>query len=600
MTREQIKEQYLIAAEKFRLAESKEDRLLITLSVLRLIIFIGGLILIWFAFSFSHLIGLLISLAVISFFLYLLKQYAAHSVKKLLLRNQGLINRNEAEAVSGNLSSFEPGEAYIDTSHDFSNDVDLFGNMSLFQYINRTIMGYGRDILASWISDPFTLSTELERRQEAINELASKMQWRHEFLAKGMNKELEKNHISGILQWMTESDKINSSPMGRTLIYILPLAAIVSLFLLVFGILPYQVFTCFFLVNLLYITTGLKEINRVHLVLSKKYEYLSSIDRLLKSFDNEIFTSEILNRIKINISGDKVSANVAVKKLANLIQTFDSRLNILISFTLNGLLLWDYHSIRRLEKWKAEYKDRFPVWLEMLGEVDAYISLGNYTFNNPDFIFPVISDAGTIFSARGLGHQLIDESKRVCNDFTLTKSGTVCIITGANMAGKSTFLRTVAINYILAMAGAPVCAKEMEFTPLKLFTSMRTTDSLSHNESYFYAELKRLKLLKSRIESGESMFFILDEILKGTNSADKSLGSGLFLKKLVELNATGLIATHDTSLGEMEKAHPGKVVNKCFEIEIDGEIILFDYKLHEGITQKMNAALLMRQMGILE
>ena len=600
MTREQIKEHYLIAAEKFRLAESKEDRLLITLSVLRLILFVGGLILIWFAFSFSQLIGLLTSLAVISFFLFLLKQYAAHSVKKILLRNQGLINWNEAEAVSGNLSSFEPGEAYIDTTHDFSNDVDLFGNMSLFQYINRTITGYGRDILASWISDPFVLSNELGNRQEAVKEVAAKMIWRQEFLAKGMSKELEKSHISGILRWMGEKDNINSSKLGKALIYILPPLAIVSLCLLVIGILPYQVFVCFFLFNLFYITTGLKKINGVHLVLSKKYEYLSSIDRLLKSFDNETFTSEILNEIKVNISGDKVSANVAVKKLANLTQTFDSRLNILVSFTLNGLLLWDYHSIRRLEKWKAEYKDQFPVWLEMLGVVDAYISLGNYTYNNTDFVFPVISDRHTVFSARNLGHQLIDESKRVSNDFTLAKSGTVCIITGANMAGKSTFLRTIAINYILAMAGAPVCAKEMEFTPLKLFTSMRTTDSLSHNESYFYAELKRLKLLKLRIESGELMFFILDEILKGTNSADKSLGSGLFLKKLVELNATGLIATHDTSLGEMEKPNPGKVINKCFEIEIDGEIIIFDYKLHEGITQKMNAALLMRQMGILE
>jgi DNA mismatch repair ATPase MutS len=539
-------------------------------------------------------------LAVISSFLYLLKQYAAHSVKKILLENQGLINRNEADAVSGNLSSFEPGESYIDTGHDFSNDVDLFGPLSLFQYLNRTVTGYGRDLLAGWISDPFALSNELEHRQEAIKELASKMMWRQEFLAKGMNKELEKSHISGILRWMEERDNINSSSIGKSLIYALPLATIVSLFLLFIGILPYQVFICIVLLNLFYITTGLKKINRVHLVLSKKYEYLSSIDRLLKSFDNEIFTSEILNTIKVNISSDKVSANVAVKKLANLIQTFDSRLNILVSFTLNGLLLWDYHSIRRLEKWKAEYKDRFPVWLEMLGVVDAYISLGNYTYNNPDFVFPVISDKGTIFLARNLGHQLIDESKRVCNDFTLSKSGIVCIITGANMAGKSTFLRTIAINYILAMAGAPVCAKEMEFTPLKLFSSMRTADSLSHNESYFYAELKRLKLLKSRIESGESVFFILDEILKGTNSADKSLGSGLFLKKLLELNATGLIATHDTSLGDMENKYQGRVVNKCFEIEIDGEIIIFDYKLHEGVTQKMNAALLMRQMGILE
>jgi DNA mismatch repair ATPase MutS len=239
----------------------------------------------------------------------------------------------------------------------------------------------------------------------------------------------------------------------------------------------------------------------------------------------------------------------------------------------------------------------------MLGEVDAYISLGNYAFNNPDFVYPVISDNThntNVFSVKNLGHQLIEESKRVCNDFVLESRGTVCIISGANMAGKSTFLRTIAVNYILGMAGAPVCATEMSFIPSKLFTSMRTTDSLSDNESYFYAELKRLKTLKSRIEKGEPVFFILDEILKGTNSADKSSGSKLFLKKLIENGGTGLIATHDTSLGEMESDYGGLIINKCFEIEIEGEIIKFDYKLQNGITKKMNAGLLMKQMGILD
>ena len=217
-----------------------------------------------------------------------------------------------------------------------------------------------------------------------------------------------------------------------------------------------------------------------------------------------------------------------------------------------------------------------------------------------DLFIPSISERSFCFLPSRHGHPLISEDKRVCNDFILEHAGSVCIISGANMSGKSTFLRTVAVNYILGMAGAPVCAAEMIFTPLKLFTSMRTTDSLSDNESYFYAELKRLKMLKSEIERGEPVLFILDEILKGTNSADKSLGSKLFMKRIVELGGTGLIATHDTSLGEMENEYPGVVINKCFEIEIEGETIKFDYKLQNGITHKMNAAILMKQMGILE
>jgi DNA mismatch repair ATPase MutS len=236
----------------------------------------------------------------------------------------------------------------------------------------------------------------------------------------------------------------------------------------------------------------------------------------------------------------------------------------------------------------------------MLGTIDAYICLGNYSYNNPDHVFPSFSVGSSMFSAKKLGHPLITADERVSNDFEIADKGKICVITGANMAGKSTFLRTMAVNYILAMTGAPVCAVEMEFSPVKLFTSMRTTDSLSNHESYFYAELKRLRLLKSKVEKGEPVLFILDEILKGTNSADKSLGSKLFVKRLIEAGGTGLIATHDISLGELESDYPDNVFNKCFEVEIDGENIRFDYILRDGVTHKMNAALLMKQMGILD
>jgi hypothetical protein len=399
---------------------------------------------------------------------------------------------------------------------------------------------------------------------------------------------------------MQEKALFSSSALNKILILSLPALAIVSLILAITGVLPYPVFVFIFLGNLLYIAGGLKKINNIHNALSRKYKFLSSIDRLLKAFENESFNSPLLNDVKLNISGDDISAAGSVRKLGRLLQAFDTRNNQIIGLVLNGMLLWDYQSIMRLEKWKSDYKRMFPVWLNMIGQVDAFISLGNYVYNNPDFVFPVESENYEVFSAKNLGHQLIDERKRVCNDFSLGKKGTVCIISGANMAGKSTFLRTVAVNYILAMTGAPVCASEMNFIPGKLFTSMRTMDSLSNNESYFYAELRRLFILKSRIESGEPVFFILDEILKGTNSADKSKGSLLFLEKIVEKGGTGLIATHDTSLGKMESDHPGTVINKCFEIEIDGENIRFDYKIQEGITQKMNAVLLMNQMGILD
>ncbi len=533
-------------------------------------------------------------------FLWLIKLFSAHSKRKEFLRNLILINQNEAEALSGNFSAFDEGSSYIDIRHDFSFDVDLFGASSLFQYLNRTVTGYGRDILAGWLSDPFKLAGDFAQRQKAVSELAVKDKWRHQFMASGMGTPLEKNDISELLQWIGAKEGMRRSSIKEFLNFALPVSAIVTLLLLITGILPYHIFILIFLINLLYITLGLKKINEVHNALTKKYNFLSSMYGLLMAFEDESFSSTELNKIKVNISGETASAAYSVRKLGKLIQAFDTRNNQLVGVILNGLLLWDYQSISRLEKWKSEYRTLFPVWLEMVGQVDAYISLGNYAFNNPAFAYPEESVNFDVFSATDLGHQLIDENKRVCNNFSLGRKGTVCIISGANMAGKSTFLRTIAINYILGMTGAPVCAKDMKFIPGKLFTSMRTIDSLSDNESYFYAELRRLNMLKSKIENGEPVFFILDEILKGTNSADKSTGSKLILQRIIAGGGTGLIATHDTSLGNLESEYPGVIINKCFEIEIDGENISFDYKLHDGITQKMNAVFLMRQMGILD
>ena len=599
MTINQLKERYLDSALFYRHLEKKEEKRIIFISALRLLTFFGGAVIIWIGFTKSNFAGSVLILILIVLFLGLLKLFSVHSEKRDFFESLAIINQNESDALSGNLSAFDSGKLYSDIKHDFSYDVDLFGTSSLFQFINRTVTGYGRDILAGWLSDPYDLSKDLSSRQEAIRELSSKDKWRQEFMASGMKTPLEKSEISGLLKWIEERGVISSSPVKKSLIYILPITAIISILLWATGIVEYSVPAFIFLSDLIYIASGIKRTNDIHKSLTRKYNFLSSMNQLLKAFENESFSSPFLNEIKQNISGKELSASVSVKKLGRLIQAFDSRNNMVVGFVLNGLLLWDYLSILRLERWKSEYRSFFPVWLEMIGRVDAYISLGNYTFNNPDFAFPEISDNGEMFFATDLGHQLIEMSKRVTNNFSLGKKGTVCIISGANMAGKSTFLRTIAINYILAMTGAPVCASKMKFIPGKVFTSMRTTDSLSDNESYFYAELRRLNTLKSRIEKGEPVFFILDEILKGTNSEDKSTGSKLFLERIIANRGTGLLATHDTSLGKLEIEYPGLIINKCFEIEIDGENIRFDYKIHDGITQKMNAVFLMKQMGIL-
>jgi hypothetical protein len=591
-------EKYRLTAELNNLLCQKQKKILFTLSLLRLLVFITGTGLTIAGFLLSPLAGIISLIFSIVLFLFLLNRYVIHLERKEFLENLVTINRNEIKALSGDLTPFNNGSKWINPDHDFSNDIDLFGNDSLFHFLNRTVTGQGREVLSYWLNEPYKISGAIKIRQEAIKELSPIIEWRQEFMAHGIGKSLEKEDIEGLLDWLNDKSGFLSSAFLRIAIWLFPGLTLTSLILLCIGYVPYSVFTIFFLFNLLLILLKIRNTGKIHNQVSRKHTYLSSLSRLLSTFENGSFESEFMREIKNKISAGDLSAVRSIKKLSRIIQSFDSRLNLLVGFILNGLLLWDFHCLRSLEKWKEESKKLFPEWLMQVGEIDAMISLANFTFNNPDYSYPDISDHSIIFSASEMGHPLIKSDNRICNDFLIPERGKVFIITGANMAGKSTFLRTVAVNFILAMTGAPVCARKMIFIPLKIFTSMRTTDSLTHNESYFYAELKRLKKLKTKLEEGEEILLILDEILKGTNSVDKSNGSKLFMKRIVELNGTGLIATHDTSLGEMENEFPGTIINKCFEIEIDGENISFDYKLREGITQKMNAALLMKQMGI--
>lgn len=599
MNRQELIKEYRLRTGKYTAAATETEKQILIISILRLIVFAGGIVLTWIIALHNAIAGVITGVTLLTIFLLLLKRFLFLSRRKSFLTNLVLLNKDEAEAQKGNFQAFDDGSAYVDIHHDYSFDIDLFGPGSVFRFLNRTVTENGRDKLAGWLMDSYSVSDKMQERQKVIRELAAKQDWRHSFLASGMSESVTRNDLAGLISWINDDSTNEHSFIRKSLLYILPGAALVSLLIWITGIISYGPFLTVFLVNLGYISSGLKRTNSIHRVLSKKYEILRSVDELLFCFENESFESERLNEIKDSLTGDGESASMSVRKLGRLIQAFDSRNNMIAGVVLNGLLLWDYRVVNRLEIWKERYRSSFGNWIAMIAEIDAFISLANYSYNHQSFTFPVISSEGSVFSAAKLGHILIDEERRICNDFTTGAKGSVCIITGANMAGKSTFLRTVAVNYILAMAGAPVCAESFCFIPMKIFTSMRTSDSLSDNESYFYAELRRLGRLKSAVNNNEPVFFVLDEILKGTNSEDKSMGSKLFLTRIVEKGGTGMIATHDISLGAIEKEYPG-VTNKCFEIDIEGDTVRFDYLLKEGITKKMNAVFLMNQMGILD
>ena len=252
----------------------------------------------------------------------------------------------------------------------------------------------------------------------------------------------------------------------------------------------------------------------------------------------------------------------------------------------------------RIEGWKEQYASELPRWLTAIAHMDALCSLATFAYNHPDYSYPVIATRSFCLRAEDMGHPLMNRDKCVRNDIDIEKRPFFIIITGANMAGKSTYLRTVGINYLLACIGAPTCTRQMELYPARLITSLRTSDSLTDNESYFFAELKRLKLIIDKLQAGEELFIILDEILKGTNSTDKQKGSLALIKQFMTLQANGIIATHDLMLGTLAEIFPTDIRNYRFEADITDNELTFSYRLREGVAQNMNACFLMKKMGI--
>lgn len=326
---------------------------------------------------------------------------------------------------------------------------------------------------------------------------------------------------------------------------------------------------------------------------------MSKYERLLESIEGEHFTSKKLMMLRGQITESKSNkkASENINSLAKIVNAFDNRLNMLYPI-INYLTMWDLQCILRQEKWKSTFKDEMKKWFTSIHEIDALSSLGTFYFNNPEFTMPKITSSKFMVKAHNLGHPLINESSRICNDLELDGAGKLLLITGSNMAGKSTFIRSVGVGLVLATTGAPICADLFEFYPMNIYTSMRVKDSLDDGESSFYSELKRLKLILDALNKEEKIMILLDEILRGTNSEDKHKGSEAFIKQLTKYHCLGLIATHDLQLGSLEDQFPENVKNCCFEVIIKDEKFTYDYKLKDGVCQTLNATVLMKQMGI--
>ncbi|HEY9114966.1 MAG TPA: hypothetical protein VIN10_09700 [Bacteroidales bacterium] len=521
-----------------------------------------------------------------------------------LMKNKGriealvAINETEIDLLSRKQEHKNEGKQYISDEHPFATDLDIFGKKSLFQLIDRSATNRGEEKLAETLNNPIKSNELLLKRQQAVKELAEKPSWRQEFQATGKLFNESASAIDGLINWASEKSNFFNKPIYRLFLFLNPIIGFGVVFLIVFYELNFSLFLLFLLLPFSILVPKLNLINRQHGLLSKKSELLTKYAELFKLFEKEAFASEIILSHKKLLSGSQNSASFAVEKLSKISAKFDFRLNFLVGIFLNIFFLWDILQSIRLEKWKSSHGIFLNEWFESMAEIDELSSFAGFAFAHPESTFPIISTNEFELTATNLKHPFLESENCVGNDVAIGGLGQFRIITGANMAGKSTYLRTVGINLILAMTGSPVIAENFVFTPTDLFTGIKTSDSLQEGESYFFAELKRLKEIINHLEKGQTLFVILDEILRGTNSADKQKGSKALIEQLIGLKASGLIATHDLALGELADLFPKNVQNQRFEVEIENNELKFDYLLKEGVSQNLNATFLMKKMGI--
>ncbi len=568
------------------------------LPVFRLAIFIGIVLLsYYFLTSQSFWSGLT---AALTLFLFVGMSIYDNKLKNQIIRVEILeeINTNELSALSGDYSLFNAGNEFVNGSHDYTHDLDIFGEGSVFQYMNRTATIFGKLRLADYLSNAFQYCSQVIKRQDAVKELSGMVEERQELQLMFHNEKISESDKAEMTQWLQSESPVKNLKLLQILSNGLPAITLVCIMLSIAGIIafPGLLIVLQWIIVLLYARQTLK----VQTIITSKSKILNKYAQSLNLIEKTDFRSEYFATLRKRLAvTESQGPSKTIHQLSVILNYMDQNLNILVSVILNGLFMFNLHLLLRAEKWKNDNKMKAADWFDAIADFDALSSLANFAYNHPDFTFPQMLETEFQFRASELGHPLIASDERVINDVDIRGWNQFYIITGANMSGKSTFLRTIGVNYILAMAGAPVCAAKLSFSPVEIHSSIRTSDSLVKHESYFYAELKRLKQIIDELESGKQKLILLDEILKGTNSKDKQAGSIALIEQLLHYKSAGLFATHDLMLGELALTYPGNVNNLCFEIEIENDKMVIDYKLHKGICKNINATYLMKNMGIL-
>lgn len=568
------------------------------ISMLRLALFIAGIAGLYFFFNQTTLLIICICLTFLPLFI-LVKIHNRFFIRKEWLETQARIIQEELQALSGDYSSFEDGKEYVNPEHPYSFDLDIFGRRSLFQSINRTCTFFGKNRLAKWLQNHLHEKTSIEKRQEMVREISEHTLFREQFRVAGLVHHGQSSDGEKIQAWSQSPAQYLHAGWVKSFIWGIP---VINSLLLITSLAGWTSFSWLGLSFGIFLVLSFGIIKRATYIqetYGKQLKSLNGYARLIALAKAENWKSAGMQELmeRFNLNGQ--SPIQALQQLSKELDRLDLRNNQFLYVLLEGSIFFQLQEIVRIERWKARYGQHISKWLETVGELDALCSLGTFAYNHPQYTYPELTEKPFCFLATQMGHPLMPASQCVKNDATIPSRPFFLIITGANMAGKSTYLRTIGVNYLLACIGAPVCCERLKLYPNQLITSLRTSDSLSDNESYFFAELKRLKRIIDLLNQGQQLFIILDEILKGTNSMDKQKGSFDLIRQFMQLKANGIIATHDLLLGSLIKQFPEEIRNYCFEADIKENELTFSYKLREGVAQNMNACFLMKKMGII-
>ena len=566
------------------------------ISMLRLTLVCIAILCFYFYITTQAFSVLFIGLSSLMIFIFVLTWHKRKSTEMLLKQTLININTTEIDFLQNKNLSFEDGSEYNDISHPYTFDLDIYGKNSLFQHLNRTATHIGKTYLANSLQSVLP-NTMIANKQAAIQELSDKLVWRQEILAHAQIANDTKTVYTKLLDWsLGPKSKVSlalqifsiASPIGLYILLITSLFAESGIYL--------NIAEGLFLVNLIVIGTQLKTIKHELVQADKIESIILQYSLILEKIESEQFQSPYLQDLKEKLIFSNTNASTQLNSLSKHFARVQTVQNAVGSLLMNGFFLYHIHSLHGLLKWKAEYAHKLAKWTTVVGEIEMLNSYANLSYNNPGFIYPELNSEYTI-QLTDAGHPLIDAAKRVNNNVTF-KEGSFIILTGSNMSGKSTFLRTLGVNMVLAGAGAPICASSATIHPLPVIVSMRLSDSLSDNESYFFAEVKRLKQLMRTLDD-QICFILLDEILRGTNSDDKRSGTIEVIKKIIAKQGIGIIATHDLEVCNTTAEYPGQLSNKCFEVEIVEDELVFDYKLREDICKNKSATFLMKKMGVI-